>query len=102
MLEIDRGCTPESRNAEERAIRIEYKDGTEETVKVKKLQGTHGGSDEKLIKMLLLGEGKDEDTHNHCADSYAGFSSAMIGVAGNESIETGKTIDVTERLKTLQ
>ena len=102
VLEIDRGCTPESRNAKERAICIEYKDGTEETVNVKKLQGTHGGSDEKLIKMLLLGEGKDEDTLNQCADSYAGFSSAMIGVAGNESIETGKTIDVTERLKTLQ
>ena len=102
VLELDRNSTEASRNADSYEIRIEYKDGTKETVNVKKLAGTHGGSDEKLVKMLLLGEGKEEDTLHQCADSYAGFSSAMIGVAGNESIETGQTIDLTERLRSLR
>ncbi len=102
VLELDSGCTKASRNADFQEIRIEYKDGTEETVQVKKEQGSHGGADVKLVKMLLLDEGKEDDFLHQCADSYAGFASAMIGVAGNESIQTGKTVDLTERLNTLK
>ena len=50
---------------------------------------------------MIFGDEKDDEYGQH-ADSYAGMVSAMIGIAANESIKTGKTIDVTDYLKALK
>lgn len=76
------------------------KDYKTETLTFDKAVGTHAGGDEKLIAMIF-GDEKDDEYGQH-ADSYAGMVSAMIGIAANESIKTGKTIDVTDYLKALK
>ena len=63
-------------------------------------EGEHGGGDEKLISMIF--GGNTEDTLCQQADSFAGMVSAMIGIAANESIKLGKTVDLTERLEILR
>lgn len=74
--------------------------GRVETIHFDKAGGMHNGGDKKLVDMLF--NGVKEDPYGLFADSYAGFASAMIGVAANESIATGKTVDVQEYLKTLR
>ncbi len=81
-------------------INLYYCDGTSETVSVQKGTGMHLGGDEKMISMLF-GE-ENEDHYNQCADSFAGVVSAMIGVAGNMSIEKNETIDLSQYLDTLR
>ena len=63
-------------------------------------EGEHGGGDEKLVSMIF--GGNTEDTLCQQADSFAGMVSAMIGIAANESIKLGKTVDLTERLEILR
>jgi hypothetical protein len=93
---------PETQNGSTDKIYFESPTKQWEIIEIPKLAGTHEGSDLKLVKMLLLGEGRNEDVFRQCADSYAGFSSAMIGVAGNESIQTQSIVDLTDRLRTLK
>jgi hypothetical protein len=93
---------PETQNGSTDKIYFESPTKQWEIIEIPKLAGTHAGSDLKLVKMLLLGEGRNEDVFRQCADSYAGFSSAMIGVAGNESIQTQSIVDLTDRLRTLK
>ena len=71
-----------------------------ETITFDKAAGTHAGGDEKLIAMIFGNEKDDE--YGQQADSYAGMVSAMIGIAANESIKTGRTIDMTKYLKALK
>ena len=101
-MEIVKGLTDTDKNDTHYSIRIDYKNGNSEIVRVKKLVGTHGGSDLRLATMLLAGDGIENDTLCQCADCYAGFSSAMIGIAANESIKTLKTIDLTDYLDSLK
>ena len=71
-----------------------------ETIAFEKANGTHAGGDDKLIAMIF-GNEKD-DPLGQKADSYAGMVSAMIGIAANESIKTGRTVDVTDYLSQLR
>ena len=50
---------------------------------------------------MLFG-GETEDVYGQTADSFAGMASAMIGIAANESIKTGKTVNVKEYLDKLR
>lgn len=76
------------------------RDNKTETVTFDKSAGMHAGGDEKLIEMLFGGE--TEDVYGQTADSFAGMTSAMIGIAANESIKTGKTVNVKEYLDKLR
>ena len=71
-----------------------------ETITFDKANGTHAGGDDKLIAMIFGNE--TSDPLGQKADSYAGMVSAMIGIAANESIKTGRTVDVTEYLASLK
>ena len=63
-------------------------------------EGAHGGGDKRLLEMMF---GDDSsDPLGQLADSFAGISSAVIGMAANESIKTGKTVDVTSLLDDLR
>ena len=63
--------------------------------------GAHGGGDKKLLDMMF-GEGEIEDPLGQYADSYAGVVSAMIGIAANESIRTGRTVFLDDALDALR
>ena len=62
--------------------------------------GAHGGGD-VLLREMIFGDVKD-DPLGQCADSYAGITSAMIGIGANESIMSGVVVDLTERLDALR
>jgi hypothetical protein len=49
--------------------------------------GSHGGGDDRMMKMLF--GGLTEDPWGHLAGSRSGLMSALIGIAANESIRTG-------------
>jgi predicted dehydrogenase len=57
--------------------------------------GTHAGGDEPLLDSLL-GRGPAADPLGQRAGYAAGLASAVIGLAANESIATGRVVDVTE------
>ncbi|NLC67513.1 MAG: Gfo/Idh/MocA family oxidoreductase [Clostridiaceae bacterium] len=55
------------------------------TYDVPKATGGHGGGDERLREMIF--RGNIPDPLNHCADSYDGVKSIMIGICANKSIK---------------
>ena len=59
------------------------------------------GGDKKL-RAMLFGYGDIPDELGQCADSFAGVSSAMIGIGANESIASGRTYDLKEKLDSLR
>ena len=61
----------------------------------------HGGADPLLVGMLMAGEKNEEDL-GQLADSFAGITSALIGISANESIATGKHIDLSERIEKMR
>ena len=63
--------------------------------------GAHGGGDKRLLDMIF-GDVVVEDPLGRFADSFAGITSAMIGIAANESIKKGIVVPVTERLDPLR
>ncbi|MBR3806194.1 MAG: Gfo/Idh/MocA family oxidoreductase [Clostridia bacterium] len=63
-------------------------------------EGAHGGGDEMLVKMIFSED--VPDPLGQQADSFAGMVSAMIGIGANESIKTGKTVELTEYLDSLR
>ncbi len=81
-------------------IQLLLPDGVVEDIAFDKSSGTHGGGDDRMLAMLLNEGGKDE--LNQRADGFDGFTSAMIGIAGNMSILEGKTIDVAKYIDTLR
>lgn len=81
-------------------IVVLHQDERVETLTFELAKGGHNGGDEKLIRMLFAGD--TEDPLGQFADSFAGITSAMIGIAANESIATGKTVDVQKYLNTLR
>lgn len=64
---------------------------------VKKLSGDHGGSDKLMRRMLVKGD--VEDTMGRLATSIDGAESLLIGACANESIKTGKIINLAEIIK---
>ena len=91
---------PEEVPSNENFIKVYLKNGITETYAVPKKDGRHGGGDTVLIGKLFGVDTTDE--LDQCADSFAGVTSAMIGICANESIKTGKMIDIGERLNKLK
>ena len=86
-------------DTDEFQIRILRHDHSEEVYTAKKETGNHGGADERLIAMLFGGQ---KDEVGLCADSFAGFSSAIIGIGANESMAEGKTVNLKKYLDQLR
>ncbi len=74
--------------------------GEHEVILFPQGEGGHGGGDKRLLQKLFGNDKTDE--LNQCADGMAGLVSALIGICGNESIATGKTIDIKERIDYLK
>ncbi len=85
---------------EKHKINLYLEGGERQIVLFPKGTGTHAGGDERLLAKLF-GNDKTDELHQ-CADYMAGLISAMIGICGNESIATGKTIDIKERIDYLK
>lgn len=66
------------------------------TYEIGKVQGGHGGSDERLQEMLFVGD--KPDPLGHMADSRAGAMSIIIGISANKSIATGNPVRVRDLL----
>ena len=64
---------------------------------VKKLTGDHGGSDKIMRRMLFKGD--MPDTMGRLASSIDGAESLLIGACANESIKTGKIVNLAEIIK---
>lgn len=64
---------------------------------VKKLTGDHGGSDKIMRRMLFKGD--VPDTMGRLASSIDGAESLLIGACANESIKTGKIVNLAEIIK---
>lgn len=57
-------------------------------------EGEHGGADEAFMRVLFLGEAPQMPSQR--ADSVDGALSALIGVAGNRAIATGRVVSIDE------
>lgn len=66
------------------------------TYEIEKLRGGHGGGDERLHKMLFIGN--QPDPLGHMADSRAGAMSTMIGASANKAIATGNPVKIKDLL----
>ena len=60
--------------------------------------GSHGGGDTVMLDELFA-ESVPEDKYQRAADQRAGAYSILTGVAANESMRTGKSIDVADLVK---
>ncbi len=77
---------------EQNAIIVLDGDYKTEVVSFDKNTDKHAGGDEKLIDMIF-GQQKSDPLKQQ-ADCMAGMVSALIGISANESIATGKTVNV--------
>ncbi|MNI39210.1 putative oxidoreductase YteT precursor [compost metagenome] len=77
-------------------IRYYNKAGEETTVQVRKSSGGHGGGDERLRRMLFVGDLADP-LHQQ-AGSLEGAMSMLIGAGANISIALGKTVVIRDLL----
>lgn len=100
VLETAIGYSKEEEVDPKFTVTITNRKGEVEVIRLDKEGGGHGGGDNRLIDMFFGGE--TNDPLGQFADGYAGFTSAMIGIGANESIREGKTVTLTERLKTLR
>lgn len=64
--------------------------------KAPELSGGHGGADDAMRRVLFLGEEPEFEWQK--AGSIDGAYSILIGAAANESIKTGRIIDIDEFL----
>lgn len=78
-------------------IRIMKYDAAPEIIPVDTLNIAHGGGDQLLLKDLFERPNED-DPFIQRATVIDGAASVLIGALANESIATGKTLDVTDRL----
>ncbi len=92
--------TPEDNPTNKDIFNIYLENGVHEVVYSPKGVGTHGGGDERLIAKLF-GDDKTDELHQ-CADYMQGLVSALIGICANESIATGKTINIKEKIDYLK
>jgi predicted dehydrogenase len=77
-------------------IRVYDRNGGHALYRIARTEGTHGGADERLRRMIFRGEGADP--LGRLASSRAGAMSLLIGVAANRSIATGQPVSVPELL----
>ena len=91
------GVGPAEVPSDHYTIKIFHQYGKPEIHTFPKLTGRHAGSD-KILCGKLFGAVIDDDPLGQMADSFAGITSALMGISANESIATGKTIDIAERL----
>lgn len=66
------------------------------TYKIPRAGGGHGGGDERLLRMLFVGDLKDP--LGLMAGTKAGAMSILTGISANKSIESGKPVDVKKLL----
>jgi len=67
------------------------------TYDVPKAKGGHGGGDERLRNMIF--RGNLPDPLNHCAGSWDGTKSIMIGVCANKSIKEKKMFRIKDLIR---
>ena len=75
-------------------IRVYTRQGDRITYDIPPRQGNHGGADERILEALLRGT-DPTPLHQH-AGSREGAMSALIGISANESIRTGRPIQVKD------
>jgi predicted dehydrogenase len=63
-------------------------------VPIRSGEGGHGGGDALLLADLFIGPG--EDAYARPADWRDGLRSIAVGIAGNQSLQTGLPVDITE------
>lgn len=78
-------------------IKVYNRKGELVTYDIPKAKGGHGGGDERLRRMIFVGD--VDDPLGHRADSWAGVMSAIVGIASNISIAEGKTIYIKDLIK---
>ena len=86
---------------EECTIRLMNEEGVYQQIPYEDSTGEHGGGDRRLLDMIFA-DAPVPDPLGQMADSFAGYSSAVIGMAANESIRTGNIVSVTEMLDRLR
>ena len=101
MIRFYTGHRAEGEEHTHSVIKVLFPNGKTEVIKIPMINDDHGGGDAKLIHAMFSGE-EFNDEFNQQAGSYDGVVSAMIGIGANESIKTGKVIDLTEQLNQLK
>lgn len=82
-------------------IELMQSEGKVEKITFPEATGVHGGGDAKLLEMMFS-EKEIPDPLGQSADSFAGVLSAMIGIGANESIKSGKHIDLVPLIDSLR
>lgn len=95
-MEVGQNLTGSHSHGEMEEIRLYDKHGAESVQRFPKGKGSHGGGDEKLLRMLL--GGREEDPLLQFAGSREGVMSAIIGIAANKSIRENRTVSIKELL----
>jgi len=78
-------------------IKVYNRKGEVVTYDIKKALGGHGGGDERLRRMLFVGD--VDDPLGHLAGSWAGAMSILIGIAANISIVEKRPITIKDLLR---
>ena len=81
------------------SVKLYNREGELITYRIPKLTGSHGGGDDKLIRMLVKEETRDD--LGVLATSMDGAMSLLIGAAANLSIKNKKVVSVQNLLKCL-
>lgn len=96
-LEAENFQSGQRANEPESELRIYNRKGEVVTYHVPKRTGTHGGSDERLRRMIFVGD--IPDPFGQHAGSWAGAMSCLIGAAANISIAEKKPVIIKDLLK---
>lgn len=75
-----------------RSFEIIYSEHERQKVEFTEAEGSHGGGDKKMLEMIF--RGGIPDTYHQFPTAYDGAKSIMIGIAANESIRTGKKVEI--------
>lgn len=96
-LEAENFQSGQRANEPESELRIYNRKGEVVTYHVPKRTGAHGGSDERLRRMIFVGD--IPDPLGQHAGSWAGAMSCLIGAAANISIAEKKPVIIKDLLK---
>ena len=96
-LEVDQFTSGPRAGEGEDQIVFYGRDGSHEVITVPKLEGSHGGSDDLLLKDLVEGR-TDSDPLGQQATSTDGVYSLIIGAAANEAITSRDRVGIEEFL----
>ena len=91
------GTGPENvRAAGQESIRVMPYKKDMEIIRCETQSGSHGGGDIRMIRDII--HGLTDDPFRQRASVLDGSAAVLLGAAANVSIQTGKTIDITELL----